>query len=101
MTTCPCCGHEIAEPLSVDALGSVAMTEAERRLLGFFIRRYPKLSSTDAAIADLYWDNPNGGPLAARNIIEVHVHRINRKITPLGWRIRAAGKSGRVLARVA
>jgi hypothetical protein len=45
-------------------------------------------------IGFVYGDSPDGGPLSAGSSVHVQIHKINKKLKPLGQRIKASS-SGR------
>lgn len=91
VTRCPCCQQQIPEPLGFrPAIHLGAMQERLFQIL----RRAPDGLTCGQIIDVIYANRRDGGP--AHNIVSVMAKCINRKIVPLGLRIRGTGGPGSV-----
>lgn len=81
---CPCCGHNATE-VSLEALDFVYLTPQERRIVHTLADVYPRRLSAEQIADRVYADDPDGGPIGARKSIGVHLHRLRKKIQPMGW----------------
>lgn len=98
---CPCCGAPVTAPVALEALRYVRLAPSEAKIVGLFVAAYPASVRTSAITNELWGLDPTGGPDAAANGIAVRIHRINKKIGSLGWRIQSPdGASGRALTRL-
>lgn len=84
---CPCCGGEMPAPPAPELLLELKVSPLQRRILECVARAYPGHAKTLKVIDAMYWDDPNGGAVTARNAISVHSHRLNEKLAPFGWQI--------------
>jgi hypothetical protein len=83
---CPACG----EPFEADRLAAArdALTPTQRRIFDA-VRAVPEIQMDH--IVDRVWgDDPNGGPMDARQNISVQIANANRRLKPIGLRISAS-----------
>ena len=89
---CPCC-NTLIESLDVEDLAFIALSPLERRIVEALISSYPRLVTRDYIIDQMYWDDPDGGPLDAYNTMHVVMMKVRRKLSKFGWTI-SRGKQG-------
>jgi hypothetical protein len=103
-TKCPCCGKELDDAVAATALDAVALPNSQRKLLDALVSRFPRTVPTFAQVDAVWGDRPDGGPDGnLPKHLAVLAHRINKRIAPLGWRVRGVnGRSlpGRSLVRI-
>ena len=68
-------------------LSEIPMTYLESRMVNALLEKYPGGTSRDALIEALYFDDPGGGPLAAKNNIRVRICTLRKKLKRYGWTI--------------
>jgi DNA-binding response OmpR family regulator len=84
---CPCCGQALNNRASLESLASAPLAKLEHRIIDAMVRAYPR-SVTRAGLVDvLYFDDPDGGPDSAENIVAVMMVRLRKKLPPYGWTI--------------
>lgn len=91
--SCPCCGGDIGEAASLEAVAEAVSSPTRNTILSMLIRSIGRPVLRDAMIDRLYGDRADGGPERAANIIMVQVSRLRREIEPFGWTI-TNGKGG-------
>jgi hypothetical protein len=91
--TCPCCGGELPSEIPASALSAIPMPESERAILDLAVAAYPKAITSTAIIQGIWGRRADGGALDTRNGIGVRVHRLNKRLRPLGWRVASTGGS--------
>jgi DNA-binding response OmpR family regulator len=74
------------------ATGWVTLPELEARIVGVLLARFGKVADRQSILA-AGW--PDGSP--SRNVLDVHLHRLRRRIEPIDLRIRTVRKRGYVL----
>jgi len=74
------------------ATGWVSLSELEARIMGVLLARFGKVADRQSILA-AGW--PDGSP--SRNVLDVHLHRLRRRIEPIDLRIRTVRKRGYVL----
>ncbi|RVD44634.1 helix-turn-helix domain-containing protein [Mesorhizobium sp. M4A.F.Ca.ET.020.02.1.1] len=100
LSACVCCGFdpELKDP---EAIARAArLSSFEHRLFEIFRRRFGRYVEADQIAYLLYADDPNGGPLFAKEVIGVTVGRLRKKLKPYGLTIdgmMGRGSSGRRL----
>lgn len=99
-TACPCCGSPMASPPPAAALDTLVLGRSERELLGYYVESYPRALDTERVVSRLWQLDPNGGPTNPRNGICQRVHKINRALRPIGWRLSQHGQDARQLVRL-
>lgn len=90
ITRCPCCGQEIDDPIGF--VPKVRMGPMQERLVQILRRAPDGMSVVD--LADLLYANRNYAP--DPHIVTVMAWHINRKINPIGLRIRSTKGPGAV-----
>lgn len=92
MMDCPCCGQKLLGDIPASALSAATdLRPVERRVVEALAQVYPK-GLTRRQLADrVYANDPTGGPLSAERCIDVHLHYVRKKLSPLGW---MAGRTG-------
>jgi hypothetical protein len=88
---CPCCEQPVPDPIGFRP--KVHLGAMQYRLF-HALRRAPDGLRCAELIDILYAQDRNGGPL--HNIIAVMARQINRKIEPMGLRIKGTGGPGSV-----
>jgi hypothetical protein len=84
MTTCPQCRQPIAP-------AGIRLPPIKQRILKAVVA-HPDISAEE--LRSIVWrDDPNGGP-EDRKVIHVHVHQLNRLLTPYGLVVRASKGAG-------
>ena len=97
---CPCCGQpyplEAGEltfidqyRLVSDGVTEVILTPKQYKILTGIRQRTRTL---DELVEWVYGDDPNGGPVSAKNVIAVQICRLNERLAPLGIRAGAQRK---------
>lgn len=93
---CPCCLRPL--PRVFDrALDRVALSPTERKIVDALSGAYPDGLSNKDIILVVYGDDPDGGPLSARNCINVHLHSIRKRIRAAGWTVGADARGGQTI----
>jgi hypothetical protein len=90
---CPCCGGEMPTIIPTTALSSIPMPESERTILALTVAAYPRAVPSAAIVQGIWGHRADGGALDTRNGIGVRVHRLNKRLKPVGWRVASAGGS--------
>lgn len=86
---CPCCGGDMPAVIPTTALSAITMPDSERAILDLAVAAYPRPVTATALANGVWGHRPDGGPLDTKNGLGVRVHHLNRRIRPLGWRIKA------------
>ncbi|NMG39826.1 hypothetical protein GRZ55_11280 [Chelativorans sp. ZYF759] len=84
---CPCCGSPIAKAAPIEALDAAALSPQERRVVVALAGIYPRSVERRALIDTLYFDDPNGGPECANNVLGMVLARLRKKLPSHGWTI--------------
>lgn len=86
-----------AEPMLDDgvlrtAAGWVALPELEARIMAVLLERFGRVADRQSVL-NAGWpdDTPN------RNVLDVHLHRLRRRIEPIDLQIRTVRKRGYIL----
>jgi DNA-binding response OmpR family regulator len=74
------------------ATGWVALPELEARIMQVLLDRFGRVADRQSVLA-AGW--PDESP--SRNVLDVHLHRLRRRIEPIDLRIRTVRKRGYVL----
>ena len=74
------------------ASGWVALPELEARIMEVLLSRFGRVADRQSVLA-AGW--PDGTP--NRNVLDVHLHRLRRRIEPVDLRIRTVRKRGYIL----
>lgn len=74
------------------ASGWVSLPDVEARLFDALLTKFGKVADRQSLLA-AGWP----GEAPSRNLLDVHLHRLRRRIAPLGLRIRTVRKRGYVL----
>jgi DNA-binding response OmpR family regulator len=87
----------VAEPTLDDgvlrtATGWVSLPELEARIMEVLLSRFGKVADRQSILA-AGWP----GEVPSRNVLDVHLHRLRRRIKPIDLRIRTVRKRGYVL----
>jgi hypothetical protein len=90
---CPCCGGDMPAVIPTTALSAIPMPDSERTILDLAIASYPRAVMTQTITNALWGLRADGGPMEPENGIGVRVHRLNKKIKPVGWRVRAVNNA--------
>lgn len=83
---CTICGKFIPFGFNIDGHDHTRLTPREYkiwRLIGDV-----KGIRIEHLLASLYDDEPEGGPLNARTVLHVTIHRLNKKLSFIGRRIK-------------
>lgn len=91
MSDCPCCGQTLPDdmPLGLRLRGN------ERRIYER-VRKAGQHGITSERLFDwLYADDPNGGPASQRNVVQVTICNINKKLKMINQRIESEHWGGR------
>lgn len=85
------------------ALAAIPMPDSERAILDLAVKAYPRAVPSSALIVGIWGHRADGGALDTSNGIGVRVHRLNKKLRPVGWHVVGAAGSwhGRRLAPLA
>ena len=81
--TCSACGQPIIPPIP-------DLPPTKLRILET-VKRRPGISAEE--LRSLVWDDPSGGP-EDRKVLHVHIHQLNRLLTPFGVEVRAPFGAG-------
>ena len=84
---CPACGQPLP-PADVELQGPV------RNRIYACVKQHPHGVTAEQLIAAVYFDDPNGGPRCAANVISATVWHINQRLKAYGVRIHG-GRGGR------
>lgn len=74
------------------ASGWVSLPELEARIMAVLLSRFGKVADRQSILA-AGWP----GECPTRNVLDVHLHRLRRRIEPIDLRIRTVRKRGYVL----
>jgi DNA-binding response OmpR family regulator len=74
------------------AAGWVALPELEARIMGVLLSRFGRVADRQSVLA-AGWP----GEAPNRNVLDVHLHRLRRRIEPIDLRIRTVRKRGYIL----
>ncbi len=96
----PCCGQTMRAP-PVDAVQFVEQlpiggTHAPR-LIARLARNFGLYIPEDVLVDSVYANEPDGGPLSARNVVAVLTCRLNPRLAPHGLKIESITGVGRRL----
>jgi DNA-binding response OmpR family regulator len=80
MNRCPCCGQVI-----IAAAGPFDDQPVKRRIYDF-LRNHPEGVNRSEIADHIYADDPDGGP-DTMNVIAVHIHKMRKRLVPLGLTI--------------
>jgi hypothetical protein len=87
---CPCCGGTMPSIVPTSALSAIPMPDSERAILDLAVAAYPLAVSSAAIINGIWGGRADGGAMDTTNGIGVRVHRLNKKLKPVGWRVVGA-----------
>lgn len=90
---CPCCGGDMPAVVPTTALSAIPMPDSERAILDLAVAAYPRAVPTASIVNAIWGRRADGGPLDTDNGIGVRVHRLNKKLRPVGWSVRAVNRS--------
>lgn len=93
--TCPCCRGFIGEAAPVEYLQDAVVGGLQTKIIIELINRQTRPIRMDALIDRCFEDDPNGGPDDPANSITVAIHKLRKRISPLGWHIERTGGGGR------
>lgn len=79
-------------------LNDAKLSKLERRIVSSLADAFPRGVTKDRLISDLWFDDPNGGPDTAGNMVSVVVSRLRPKLEQHGWTIPRQ-KSGQASAK--
>jgi DNA-binding response OmpR family regulator len=85
---CPCCGHSVIPP--------VALPLIKQQILDV-VRRRPGIDAE--ALRCLVWAHDPGGGPEDRKVIHVHIHQLNRLLSPHGIVVRSRSGGYRIVSR--
>lgn len=74
------------------ATGWVSLPDVEARILGTLLSKFGKVADRQSLLA-AGWPGEN----PSRNLLDVHLHRLRRRIEPINLQIRTVRKRGYVL----
>lgn len=93
---CPCCGRGLRAPsLPLQGLLSVPLPKAGRRIVEALVKAFPRAVPMAVLLDAVYFDDPEGGPATADNVVRVAMIRVRRELEPLGWTIPRGRFQGR------
>ena len=84
---CPTCGQTIHAAPDISGLRSVRLSPYEEKMLVILTSIYPMGRSIPYFVDALYSDDPDGGPLQARNVVDKVAHHLRRKLEPYDWTV--------------
>ena len=90
---CPTCDQTIHVAPDISGLRSVRLSPSEEKMLVIMSDTYPMGRSIPYFVNALYSDDPDGGPLQAKNVVAIFAHRLRRKLKPYNWTV-SRGKGG-------
>lgn len=93
---CPCCGHEMAGEVPVDALRDVALPPTAKVIIAALADAYPRGLSRQALVQRVYGLKPSGGPLTAENVISVTIARTRPRLAASGWTVSKDHRPGSI-----
>lgn len=95
MKTCPCCGQLLQGEVEKAVLSlRRPLSKGQERILMYLARYCGRWVYTDALIDAVYWDDPEGGPDNARNVMSVQVWWLRKKLSGTGLEIEGIGGRG-------
>ncbi len=103
MTTCPCCGQQVAEPSIQAILLSLKFTRSQHHVLAMLAARSPNWVATERLTDSLYADDPDGGPISAAGTVKVFLHQVKAQLAAAGLKAECQwgrGVSERRLVRI-
>lgn len=93
---CPYCGADLGRIVPIGIVAESFPHTMRRIILALSTGR----PMTRDQIADqVYWDDPNGGPDTAKNVVSVTISNHRGALAGMGWRIQASPRSGYRLVR--
>lgn len=101
MNICPNCGYRHSGRDYAAELIDVPMPKREREVILRLSQAQGRIVPMHQIVDFLYGDEEDGGPEDARNCAQVHITKVRRKISPLGWVIEAERYRGYRLVRTA
>lgn len=87
MTICPNCGFKHADDDFGASLVSMPMPNAERIILRRLIAAHGGCVRNDQLVSALYGDRRDGGPIYAKNNVEMHISKLREKLSNSEWEI--------------
>lgn len=90
---CKHCGQLLPGSPAAD-LEAAPLAKLERRIVDALSRAHPCAVTIDALIDHVYFDDADGGPIAARNSVASTVARMRKLLPRYGWTI-PRGSRGR------
>ena len=99
---CPCCERPMNGELPATALKHVCFPHIQQRIVDALVEAWPRRLRMPALVEAAYFDDPNGGPDAAEDVIRVHLCHVRKKLPLYGWHIpmNRPGKGNRALYRL-
>lgn len=96
MTCCPTCGQGIpGGEAPIEALTDAKVPKQQREILRILVGCYPRDIGVEALIEIIWGNDPDGGPLDPRSVINTQLCRLRPAILKYGWTIpRRGGGSG-------
>jgi len=95
---CPYCGHATKAVTSVKALTQMRFGRVSGRIVRILVDQFEqgKAIYIDRLVEMTYQGDIDGGPLAARNTMYVHLCRIRQRLeTEAGWTVLGSGSGSR------
>lgn len=84
---CPCCGQLVARQSVGEVIRDVRLPPIQKRMLEVLAASMGQLIPADRLVDVAYGDDPEGGPLDARNCVASHIKRLKPKIAAYGLAI--------------
>lgn len=75
----------------------IPLGRRQRRIVELYLKRFGRWVSTDALLDVLWDDDPDGGPVTARQTLAVQIHHIRRRLRPHGLTIEGHSSGNRRL----
>lgn len=91
MKTCPTCGQRIPQKHPNTFPANLRTYGKQQKFIDMVFKAGRNGIEAEAAFQRLYVDDEDGGPLTGRKILAVMVWHINKKLKPLGYRIKGTG----------
>ena len=91
MSECPCCGQTLPDPLPL----GLKLVGVERALLERIVKAGKHGIRGDLLFNYIYCSDPDGGPLTGLKVLSVVVWKLNKKLKPLGKKIKSDSAGGR------
>ena len=92
--TCACCGFDQDDKSVAAVRESLRLTKIEGRVFDRLARNFGREVLTEQLIDAMYFDDPNGGPATASNVLSITVMKLRVKIGPRNLKLDAGKGAG-------